>query len=73
MDTPSLLASVLAGLQEHKGRWPDLARAAGVEYSWLTKLAQGRISDPGIQKIQRLADAMGRERAGPAPSDTAAA
>jgi transcriptional regulator with XRE-family HTH domain len=73
MDTKTLLDSVLAGLQAHKGKWPDLAREAGVDYSWLTKLAQGRINDPGIQKIQRLADAMGHERAGPAPSDTAAA
>jgi transcriptional regulator with XRE-family HTH domain len=62
MDTKTLLDSVLAGLQAHKGRWPDLAERAGVDYSWLTKLAQGRINDPGIQKIQRLADAMARDQ-----------
>ena len=58
MDAQNLLDSVLAGLQERKGQWPQLARAAEVDYSWLTKLAQGRIRDPGVHKIQRLADVM---------------
>lgn len=60
MHTP-LLQSVLEELQARKGQWPALARQAGVDYSWLTKLAQGRIRDPGVVKIQRLADVMAAE------------
>lgn len=62
MDTP-ILEFVLAELQNRKGRWPDIAKAMAPDswqsyYSWLTKLAMGKIPDPGVVKIQRLADYM---------------
>ena len=50
-----LLDAVLAGLQDRKGEWPSIAKETGLDYSWLTKLAQGQINDPGIKKIERLA------------------
>ena len=59
----TLLSLVLAGLQERKGDWPSIVEQTGLEYSWLTKLAQGKISDPGVKKIQKLADYMGITRA----------
>ena len=34
----------------------DLARAAGVPYSWLRMFASGRIPNPGVRPIQKLAD-----------------
>ena len=60
VDTP-ILQFVMVELAARKGQWPDIAK--GIEpdswrsyYSWLTKLAQGRIPDPSVNKIQRLAD-----------------
>lgn len=57
----SLLNFVLRRLAAHKGEWPAIAKAMEPKnwrsyYSWLTKLAQGRIPDPSVNKIQRLAD-----------------
>ncbi len=56
-----MLNVVLAELQARKGNWPAIAKA--IEpcswesyYSWLTKLAQGRIPDPSVNKIQTLFD-----------------
>lgn len=51
-----LLTYVQRELQTKKGSWPTIAEKTGLDYSWLTKFAQGKIKDPGIQKIQRLAD-----------------
>lgn len=56
-----MLEFVLAELQARKGEWPEIAKAMEPDrwqsyYSWLTKLAQGRIPDPSVNKIQRLAD-----------------
>jgi transcriptional regulator with XRE-family HTH domain len=53
--TSDLLTPTLAELAARRGYWPDICRATGLDYNWITKLAQGRISDPGVRKIQRLA------------------
>jgi hypothetical protein len=53
--TSDLLTPTLAELAARRGQWPSICRATGLDYDWLTKLAQGRISDPGVRKIQRLA------------------
>lgn len=59
-DTP-ILEFVLAELVVRKGSWPTIAKAMAPDawqsyYSWMTKLAQGKIPDPGVNKIQELAD-----------------
>lgn len=56
-----MLEFVLSELQARKGTWIALAKELEPDswasyYSWLTKLAQDRIPDPGVNKIQRLAD-----------------
>ncbi|CBJ37876.1 protein of unknown function [Ralstonia solanacearum CMR15] len=56
-----MLAVVLENLQRSKGQWMEIARALAPEsvvsyYSWLTKLAGGRIPDPSVNRIQRLYD-----------------
>ncbi len=60
MDTP-IFEFVLTELQARKGSWPEIAKEIEPDswesyYSWLTKLAQLRIPDPSVNKIQRLAD-----------------
>jgi predicted transcriptional regulator len=49
---------VLTELQNKRGKWPELATKADVSYSWLTKLAQGKIPNPGLVTVDRLAKAL---------------
>lgn len=56
-----MLDQVLSELASRKGSWREIARVMDQEtpdsyYSWLTKLAQGTIKDPSVNKIQRLYD-----------------
>lgn len=57
----TLLEYVLAELDARKGTWPAICKSVRPQawesyYSWMTKLAQGRIPDPGVNGIQELAD-----------------
>jgi len=66
MDQP-MLEFVLAELEKRRGTWPAIAKEIEPEswesyYSWLSKLAQRRIPDPSVNKIQRLADHFRRQR-----------
>lgn len=61
MDDETLLSYVRGELESRRGTWPAIAKAIEPDswesyYSWLTKFAQGQINDPGINKIQALAD-----------------
>lgn len=52
----SILAFVLRKLEESRGKWVEVARASGVPYHTLTKIAQGQSPDPRIETVQRLVD-----------------
>lgn len=59
--TKPMLTEVLEHLSARKGKWREIARfmdpvTPDSYYSWLTKLAQGTIRDPSVNKIQRLYD-----------------
>lgn len=56
MSTPvePILAFVLRKLEETRGQWVEVARASGVPYHTLTKIAQGQSPDPRIDTVQRL-------------------
>lgn len=60
MDDKPILDFVLTQLDSRKGRRTgnlvDIARETELDYSWLSKLAQRRIPDPSVNKIQKLAD-----------------
>lgn len=66
--TTDILTTTLSDLAARRGQWPAICRATGLDYDWMTKLAQGRIGDPGVRKIQRLADYFAAERATAAPA-----
>lgn len=56
-----MLTQVLEDLAACKGKWVEIARELEPGntvsfYSWLTKLAQGVIREPSVNKIQRLYD-----------------
>lgn len=51
MDT---ITSLKASLEARKGDWPSMCKATGLSYHWLTKVAQGKISEPGLRKVEVL-------------------
>jgi hypothetical protein len=46
---------VLDRLQATKGNWPTVAKAAGVSYRTLKKIATKDTVSPGIKNLERLA------------------
>lgn len=59
MSAQILLENVIARLQRHEGNYAEIARRhTAISYSWLTKLAHGQISNPTIQSLQQLIDAL---------------
>lgn len=55
MDTNNDIKFSRDQLYENVGRWPQICQETGLDYSWLTKFAQGKIADPGYSKIMTLA------------------
>lgn len=53
-----MLNEVLEYLDKTKGKWPKIIKDTELKYDWITKLAQGRIPDPSVRKIQILFDYM---------------
>jgi hypothetical protein len=51
-----LLDFVREGLCSRKGQWREIARAAKVPYDTVSKIARGANKEPGVLKVQRLAD-----------------
>ena len=51
-----MLSSVLRGLDKAKGAWPDIAKASGVPYQTLTKIACRIVADPRVSTVQALHD-----------------
>lgn len=45
---------VKRNLEASRGTWPKVCADTGLDYSWLTKMAQGKIPNPGYQKIELL-------------------
>lgn len=43
-------------LEQCRGKWPLVCHETGLDYSWLTKFAQGQIVDPGYSKVMTLAE-----------------
>jgi hypothetical protein len=50
----SLFQETLELLRRDSGNWPRTAYETGLGREWLSKLAQGRIKEPGVQKIEIL-------------------
>lgn len=50
---------VRESLNNNKGTWPAVCEETGLDYSWLTKFAQGKIPNPGYQRVDALAKHFG--------------
>ena len=56
MKTEQLLDYVLRKLSETKGQHRAIAKATGVPYGTLTKIRQRTTKNPGVDRVQLLAD-----------------
>lgn len=52
--TMSMLESALNYAKENRGKLPTIAEQTGLGYQWLMKFTNGKISDPGVKKIEVL-------------------
>lgn len=52
----AMLDYVLDRLNSCPQTYREIAEATGVKYDWLCRLAQRRIPEPGVSKIQALFD-----------------
>lgn len=59
-DTP-LDTEVRRLLDLHRGQWQAIADTTNVSYSWLSKFARGKITNPGYATLNRLHEYL-RER-----------
>lgn len=48
------LSEVRQLLNARKGCWLSICEQTKLDYSWLSKVAQGRIANPGYEKVSRL-------------------
>lgn len=53
---PDLYDFVMANLRSKRIPQREVASGSGVPFSTVTKIAQGQIREPSVQKIQALAD-----------------
>jgi DNA-binding Xre family transcriptional regulator len=55
-----LFAFVRKGVEDRKGKWPELAKSAGVSYSWLSKLGAGKYDNTNVghRSLERVAAAL---------------
>ncbi len=49
-----MLDYVRQALNRHKGQWKEIGTAADVPYDTLSKIARGKIPEPGVLKVERL-------------------
>jgi hypothetical protein len=79
MDADTLLRNTVERLLRHKGSYAEIARQnEQIGHSWLTKLAQGQITNPTVQSLQQLIEALNAFEGippvpSPAPTPTAPA
>ena len=62
----SIYAYVLEQLQRHKGRWPEIAEDTGISMRTLEKIARREVKDPGVSRIEKLANYFRKQPARPA-------
>jgi len=53
--TESIYQFVMEQLQQHKGRWGQVAKGSGVPKRTIEKIARREIADPGVSSIEALA------------------
>ncbi|MFZ3120055.1 MAG: hypothetical protein WA159_17275 [Variovorax sp.] len=57
----TIMTAVQRGLAASRGQWVQVSRHSGVPYHTLIKIAQGHVSNPRIETVQRLVDYFGQK------------
>lgn len=63
MDIRTRIAELRAYVRTHALSQEKLARDAGISYSWLSKFAQGQVTNPRAESLARLEDYWRQEKA----------
>jgi len=63
MDIRTRIAELRAYVRNHALSQEKLARDAGISYSWLSKFAQGQVTNPRAESLARLEDYWRQEKA----------
>ena len=50
----TLLSRTLELLSEFKGSWREISDETGIPYDWVSKVGQGVIKDPGVNRTENL-------------------
>lgn len=53
--TETMYEFVLAQLEAHKGKWPEVARGSDISVRSIEKIARREWKNPGVQHIEKLA------------------
>lgn len=56
--TTSLVTDARKRLRVFQGQYPAISRSTGLSYSWLTKFAQGKMTNPTLRNLGPLLDAL---------------
>jgi len=54
MKCTNLRKKAIEGIKLSNHSRKEIADATGLGFDWINKLAQGRIPDPGVNKIEKL-------------------
>ena len=54
MSTRNLAKQATDYLESTKGTWTKIADETKLNIEWIYRFAQGRINDPGVNKIEKL-------------------
>jgi transcriptional regulator with XRE-family HTH domain len=53
---PTLLPAVVEELGRRRGTWREICAETGINYSTLQKIAQGQVTNPGVNTVELLHD-----------------
>lgn len=70
--TPKLLDFVLERLDRRTPHWTEVAKATGVPYDTLKKIASRSTPNPGVRTVQAIADYFVEQEAGRVDSSAGA-
>lgn len=60
MDANKIVADMRGRLVKHRGHFRALCKEPDIDYSWLSKFANGKINNPTIGKLEALDAAMNK-------------
>lgn len=60
----TLLQQTICLLDADRGEWSKTAKETGLGYEWIKKVANHKVPDPGVNKIETLHDYLASKHKG---------